>query len=1232
MTNNKEALSKHVENIFKQYVSPGLYICDLATGGGKSFTIGKLTCEYYPKHFERIIILCVQNKLIEGMNREIDKFIDLPGGLKQSEKLVIENNTEVILKAVKNGSLQALLDQMEYQIGEQKRKKIPVVALEAKLLQMKKFTRSISSLVKILEDDAENSSVLDQIQKEESRLRYAIRDFFTTYKKHLQRTGQVKKVGVRTILSRFSSLEEVYPQVSYANKKVLLMTVHKAMYGIDPILSEGINIKDFCDKKTLILFDESDQAAVAMRDVIIEQACKKSQGFGKYSKGYLGYLQYLGLLSSKEAITDWYDGDLLKESLEKAQKVCQDNWERKMGNVLPFKNIFLADSEDYSSYRRGVFFAGPTFKLDICGGKTQSRSFICYQEGNTNFTLAHAENEEELSGKYDKVIPLDKFLRLSESNVVAVKKYLRERIQEALLARQEAFKSETDDKDQYLGWPNVESEVHTLMSRFEMVPEKFFEQQLLDYYTNRKNLTVMVDDKKYKVQDDTFYMQGCQLYQEELDERDSLRRVRLSCREIAGTPEKILYDLVASDKVAVVLCSATASSESVISNFDIEYLKGALAGRVHTLSTEDSKKFEELVEATYPDHHQVSVVSLEHYEYKDKRKERVFLPDKYKQMFCQKAIEAGFVDKWFRLTRKEIFGQAAEGDDATFQFYRIFQFIEAYHWFHEHDDIHSMLFFQNRAAHTYRKQMNVIACLIDGSYKQQIKEDDFEDGLPNWTNEHLFMSNNLKEVEDKVLKRLSEGSLSKVMLVTAYGSFKAGANLQYQIPKGISYEKGDNWEEDDTLLKKDWDAVYLQSPTSYLSFNDDGLEQSFDAGLYRIMMSLMMLRERGWLSKNQVAHWLEEAISKKSIRFKEDAVAADKAAWAQTMIEQAVGRICRTRNKPASTYILYDEGMAEFFMGSFPDKSHTKEFKALNSYIQTHTETESDSKDSPEEVKLNNDALEAKRKLDRMRQLALRYTPHPDQDDDEDEESDEEDVSIPYFIKQAQIMNQCYKQMIIRYPVITSLQELSEQAMMVPFLSKCYGNWERHEDGSFSLQPVSPSSVRLDILMKNKVIREHFEKNGYATHWEQDGLVLHPEILMADYAGEIGEEAFKALVLRYVDCSEEQFAHLEDRDYELADFVVLNADGSYKVAFDIKNMNPAFEHLDKEDDMPTAQKRQEKEKRLGCPLYTVNMLQMPSDSMDKYEICGVIDEDGHVLPDAILRIKSLIGGNDINEK
>ena len=58
MEDKKHELSAHVEKIFKQYVHPGLYICDLATGGGKSYTLGKLSCEYYAHPFERMIIVC----------------------------------------------------------------------------------------------------------------------------------------------------------------------------------------------------------------------------------------------------------------------------------------------------------------------------------------------------------------------------------------------------------------------------------------------------------------------------------------------------------------------------------------------------------------------------------------------------------------------------------------------------------------------------------------------------------------------------------------------------------------------------------------------------------------------------------------------------------------------------------------------------------------------------------------------------------------------------------------------------------------------------------------------------------------------------------------------------------------------------------------------------------------------------------------------------------------------
>ena len=66
------------------------------------------------------------------------------------------------------------------------------------------------------------------------------------------------------------------------------------MYGIDPILGEKISLHDITEKekKTLILLDESDQAAIAMRNAIIDQAIESSRGKNRFSKGYNGYLQY----------------------------------------------------------------------------------------------------------------------------------------------------------------------------------------------------------------------------------------------------------------------------------------------------------------------------------------------------------------------------------------------------------------------------------------------------------------------------------------------------------------------------------------------------------------------------------------------------------------------------------------------------------------------------------------------------------------------------------------------------------------------------------------------------------------------------------------------------------------------------------------------------------------------------------------------------------------------------
>ena len=178
----KEQLSEHVETIFKEYVTPGLHICDIATGGGKSYTIGKLTCEYYPKHFDRIVILCVQNKLVDGMNREIDRFIDSPDSvIKEDQKLVIENNAEVIKKAIDTDSFRRFIDQIDHRIDEMNTEGINN-ELRYACSKIKKTYEGVKNLI-LTQGNNNNDFIQTQITEGETKLRRDVRNFFELYKK-----------------------------------------------------------------------------------------------------------------------------------------------------------------------------------------------------------------------------------------------------------------------------------------------------------------------------------------------------------------------------------------------------------------------------------------------------------------------------------------------------------------------------------------------------------------------------------------------------------------------------------------------------------------------------------------------------------------------------------------------------------------------------------------------------------------------------------------------------------------------------------------------------------------------------------------------------------------------------------------------------------------------------------------------------------------------------------------
>ena len=521
---HKEQLSEHVEKIFKNYVTSGLHICDIATGGGKSYTIGKLTCEYYSHYFDRIIILCVQNKLVNSMDKEIERFITTPKSLiKPHDKLVIENNPEVIKKAIKNSNFSSLLEEMKMRIDDQKKQDTKLTDLKFSFNKVRKIFEGLSGLIKTYESN-HNEYLCQQIEESEANLRKTVRVFFENFKKHLENTKQYKRVSLTTLNKLFPHLKLVYPQVDYKNKKVLLMTVHKAMYGIDPIVDEKVNISSFSQKgkKTLVLFDESDQAAIAMRNAIIDQSIDSALGNKRFAKGYNGFLQYKSLLESPEHTSNSYYKTRLEDCVHRAQSIIQANWEKDFGDTKTYNSIFLDNPEEIEDFRRGVFFSGPT-KLNISQSGDKTNSYVCYKKSNRHLSLVHSTDIEQLRSTYSIVLPLDQFLSLITRNITTVKSQFRSVITDALESSRKKFEEEIKElknnatgEYSFLGYPTLEREIHTFFSRFESASEFHFEQQQTEFMTNRKNLITTKDEKPIKLPDYSVYSQGVQFFQEEI--------------------------------------------------------------------------------------------------------------------------------------------------------------------------------------------------------------------------------------------------------------------------------------------------------------------------------------------------------------------------------------------------------------------------------------------------------------------------------------------------------------------------------------------------------------------------------------------------------------------------------------------------------------------------------------------------------------------------------------------
>lgn len=86
-----------------------------------------------------------------------------------------------------------------------------------------------------------------------------------------------------------------------------------------------------------------------------------------------------------------------------------------------------------------------------------------------------------------------------------------------------------------------------------------------------------------------------------------------------------------------------SSSMSVVSNLDVKYLKQTLGNQMNSLSSDDKKEFDRLVDSTYPSDHKIEIIPLDKFDFTgEKRTNHLSLPVKYKEMFSKEDKRKGY--------------------------------------------------------------------------------------------------------------------------------------------------------------------------------------------------------------------------------------------------------------------------------------------------------------------------------------------------------------------------------------------------------------------------------------------------------------------------------------------------------------------------------------------------------------------------------------------------------------
>lgn len=358
-----------------------------------------------------------------------------------------------------------------------------------------------------------------------------------------------------------------------------------------------------------------------------------------------------------------------------------------------------------------------------------------------------------------------------------------------------------------------------------------------------------------------------------------------------------------------------------------------------------------------------------------------------------------------------------------------------------------------------------------------------------------------------------ENQPGKIVVITTYQTMSSGKNPDYEFDPRFENDSL-NHVGNRSNKRTDIDYMYLEEPTNLISVGGELETKTSDR--LKLLSYSMALQEAGEISVNSAGLWARKAVSKENLqqacseiksRFYSKHKSDDCLHGIFRMIEQAVGRSARTEMKRDRIVFKIDSMLMELLARDFRESSlFSHEYNAIRNFARNRNMDKTSSNRTIEKKTKHKAILHTLRSEQAINRTLYKITNDPNEDN----------------IESWRAM----RLVALQYPATLEAPEARQYYLKSPYSSgytysindstKDLDTYSFFENTGRNAKQVSEIESRLPALMKNPIIREHFARNNYCMKWSDEAkFFLTPPMFINIYLGALGEEAAKAILASY---------------------------------------------------------------------------------------------------------------------